>query len=153
MTTRSQIGHVITEVDGDELTVYLNQYAGEEPHEIQIDGRACTVSFDPSTATGRAATRTLIANLTAALTEHERACELLYSALKAGDWVVDIRVPIGDEPRCPHRAGLVDVLDFQCSRTTHDDYHHVAVDADYNVLAVRHATDRILPTGAPWLVP
>ena len=156
MTTRTQIGHVTHEVDGDELTVYLHQYADEEPHEIQIDGRACAVSFDPSLPDGRAAARTLIANITAALIEHERACARIYGALKVGDWCVEIRVPVGDEPRCSHHAGDAGIGmlagTVQCSRVPHEDLHHVAVDDSYDVIAVRHATDRILPIGAPWLV-
>lgn len=152
MTTRTQIGDVLTESCGDELTVYIHQYADEEHHEIEIDGRACSISFDPSAPNGRTGLRALIARLQEALDTHAAHCEKIYGDLKVGDWCVEVREPVGDEPRCQHTAGQVDVLAFRCSRVAHDDYHHVAVDDGYNVLAVRHATDRILPTGVPWSV-
>lgn len=136
--TRTQVGDVLQEANGDELTVYVHQYADEEINEIEVNGVATMLSYDPSTHVGRAQIKGLIARLTKALLLHEQGCEKIYGQLKVGDWCVSIREPVGNEPRCPCELGHPRFGSIQCSRTTHNDPHHIAVDEDYNVIAVVH---------------
>lgn len=151
--TRTQIGNVITEANGDELTVYLHRYGDEEPDEIEIDGKAAMLTFDPTTAAGRAQVRALIDRLDQALTTHGTAVEQLYGTLNVGDHCSQIRLARTGEKRCPHAAALTGVNGLvRCARPAHEDLHHVAVDDSYDVIAVRHATDYILPANAPWAV-
>jgi hypothetical protein len=97
--TRTQVGDVLQESNGDELHVYVHQYADEEINEIEVDGVAIMLSYDPSTHVGRAQVKALIARLNEALTLHEQGCVKLYGGLKVGDWCVSIREPVGNEPR------------------------------------------------------
>jgi hypothetical protein len=151
--TRIQVGDVCTESNGDEFTVFIDQYANEAPDAVTIDGKAANMVFDPSTQAGRAQIRTLIARLNEAMAIADAAAESIYGALKVGDHCSDIRVAIVGEKRCPHTAGDDGLTGLvQCMRPTHEDYHHVAVDECFDVTAVRHATDRILPAGVPWAV-
>jgi hypothetical protein len=143
--TRTQVGDVLQESNGDELHVYVHQYADEEINEIEVDGVAIMLSYDPSTHVGRAQVKALIARLNEALTLHEQGCVKLYGGLKVGDWCVSIREPVGNEPRCPSELPHPEHGSVQCSRTTHNDPHHVTVDADYNVIAVAHLVDQPLP--------
>lgn len=148
--TRTQVGDVCTEANGDEFTVYIDQYANEAPEQVTIDGKAVYMTFDPATQVGRAQMRTLIARLNEAMAITDAASESIYGALKVGDHCSDIRIATVGERRCPHTASAGKLI--QCMRPDHEDYHHVAVDENFDVEAVRHATDRILPVSAPWSV-
>lgn len=151
--TRTQVGDVCTEANGDEFTVYIDQYANEAPEQVTIDGKAVYMTFDPATQVGRAQIRTLIARLNEAMAITDAAAEDIYGALKVGDHCSDIRIATVGEKRCPHTAGDDGLTGLvQCARPAHEDYHHVAVDEHYDVIAVRHATDRILPASVPWSV-
>jgi hypothetical protein len=154
--TRIQVGDVCTESNGDEFTVFIDQYANEAPDAVTIDGKAANMVFDPSTQAGRAQIRVLIARLNEAMAIADAAAEDIYGALKVGDHCSDIRIAAvitRSEDRCPHAAGEDASTGLvRCMRPAHEDYHHVAVDEHYDVIAVRHATDRILPANVPWSV-
>jgi hypothetical protein len=142
--TRIQIGNVLTEANGDELTVYLHCYGNEEPDEIEVDGKACMLTFDPGTTAGRGQIRTFIQRLQEAVTAHATAVEEIYGQLKVGDDCSLIRACVDGETPCPHLAGTIGSLRLHCSRPAHEDFHHVTVDADYQVIAVRHTTDCVI---------
>lgn len=151
--TRIQVGDVCTEANGDEFTVYIDQYADEAPDAVTIDGKAANMVFDPATEAGRAQIRVLIARLNEAMAIADAAAEDIYGALKVGDHCNTIRIATVGEKRCPHTAGDDGLTGLvQCMRPGHEDYHHVAVDEGFDVIAVRHATDRILPASVPWSV-
>jgi len=143
--TRTQVGDVLQESNGDELTVYVHQYADEEHDEVEIKGEAAMISFDPSTPQGRTQVNALIARLQEALALHGQACEKLYGQLKVGDWCIGIRQPVGDDERCPSELPHPEHGSVQCSRTAHDDPHHVTVDEHYDVIAVVHLVDHVPP--------
>ena len=148
MATRTQIGNVCTEASGDEFTIYIEQWADEEPSAIVVDGKACYLIFDPGTTEGRAQIRTFAARLNEAMAVHSARVEEIYSTLKPGDHCGDIRLPLGDEKNCPHTIATSGHT-WQCSRVHHEDFHHVAIGDDYQVVAVRHATDHVLSAKVP----
>lgn len=135
--TRTQIGNVLTESDGTGLLVYVHQYADEEPDAIQISGHACDVVFDPSSPRSRQQVLDLCARLAEAITFHQRRCEQLYGDVQVGDWCPEIREPIDDEPQCAYVFNGP-IARPRCSRVEHADGHHVAVDDNYQVIAVTH---------------
>lgn len=134
--TRTQVGHVFQEKDGDEITVYIYQYGNEEPDEVEVNSRACLLSFELDTLRGRTQIRTLMDRLEEAMSLHRRQCNTLYGRLEPGDYCVEIRLPLKDEGRCSHATGP----GTQCSRAVHEDYHHITVDAEFTVTAVDHIT-------------
>lgn len=142
MPTKTQVGNVLTDVEGEEYHVYSSCWAGEEPNEILIDGSATYLAFDPSAPGGRKQVRELISRLTESLAVHAAAVEEIYGKLGVGDWCIDIRLPEPLEDRCefiidPDPSGPR----YQCSRAAHEDGHHVTVTADdYEVIAVEHVT-------------
>lgn len=143
--TRTQVGDVLQESNGDELTIYVHQYADEEPDEIEIKGEAAMISFDPSTTRGRNQIGAFIARLQDALALHEQSCHKLYGQLKVGDWCIGIRQPVGNDERCTSELPHPEHGSVQCSRTAHFDPHHVTVDEHYDVIAVVHLVDHAPP--------
>ena len=134
---RTQVGNVFQDSYGDEFLIYLHEFSDEEPNEVQITGRASEISFDPSSPAGRAGVLTLIDRLSEALREHELACQRLYGKLSVGDFCGEIREPVGDEPQCAYVFNGP-IARPRCSRVEHADGHHVAVDDNYQVIAVTH---------------
>lgn len=142
--TRIQIGDVCQESNGDEYHVHLDRYGNEEPDTIIVDGKACNLVFDPGTPAGRAQVHALIARLTQALTEHDKTVEEIYGTLQPGDHCPQIREPHGAETRCGRW-----MLMHRCSRVEHADRHHVCVDEDYEVIAVKHPTVAVVAGELP----
>jgi hypothetical protein len=150
-TNKQQIGDPVdlptrtNGIPGEQLTVTVEWYADEEPDCIEINGHACLVFFDPGTMTGRAQIRTLIGRLNQAMAFHTNRVEEIYGNLKDGDHCNNIRLPAKSEERCPrYMFTPCGQRGVQCSRAHHEDHHHVHVDDDYQVIAVLHATDRVL---------
>lgn len=141
---RYQVGNVIQESNGDEITVYIDQYGAEAPDSVTVEGQACNIVFDPGTMDGQAQIEALRARLAEALANHERAVEEIYGKLRVGDYCTEIRLPVKDERRCAHTV-TDGRMHWTCSRAQHVDFHHVNVDGDYRVIAVCHATDHVLP--------
>ena len=135
MATRIQVGNVLQESNGDEITVYVEQYGNEEINLVEISGKCCMLLWDPSTPGGRQQIRTLIDRLNEALAAHAVGVEQIYGELKVGDHCDGIRLPEADESNCAwHFNGS------ECSRPEHEDGHHVLVDDNYDVVAVHHVT-------------
>lgn len=141
---RYQVGNVIQESNGDEITVYVDQYGAEAPDAVTVEGEACSLVFDPGTTDGQAQIKILRARLAEALTVHDKAVEEIYGKLRVGDYCVEIRLPVKGERRCAHTVSE-GPLTWQCSRVQHVDFHHVRVDYNCQVIGVRHATDHVLP--------
>lgn len=132
---RTQIGNVLTESNGDEFTLYIHQYGDEEPDCIEIDGKACNMTFDPGTTAGLNQLTAFISRLTEAATEVDQRIEAIYGKLEVGDWCDQIRLAKTLQERCGthvHTSGA------RCSRVAHPDGHHIVVDDDFQVTAVSH---------------
>lgn len=134
MSTKQLIGEPITAYDGTPYTVTVETWANEAPECVTVDGYACLVMLGPGTRSGRAAITGLIGNLQGALAVHDQAVEEIYAGLKVGDDAGRIRVAHEGEAQCTHPLGGT-----QCHRVEHVDGHHVAVDGDFDVIAVAHA--------------
>jgi len=124
--------------DQEQITVSLEQFGNEAPDCLVIDGHACLLYFDPGTATGRRQIQTLRNLLDQALADVAHRNEEIYGSLRVGDHCGLIRVPGEGEPRCPIAISVGDGVLAQCDRVEHVDRHHVVVDGNYLVVAVRH---------------
>ena len=132
---RTQIGNVLTESNGDELTIYLNVYGDEEPDCIEVDGKAANLIFDPAVTAGRNQLTAFLARINEAVAEVDQRIEAIYGQLKVGDWCGQIRLAKTDQERCGthvHTSGA------RCSRIAHPDGHHVVVNEAFEVTAVSH---------------
>lgn len=59
---RIYIGDPITDPQGNDYGVYVEQWADEAPDLLVVDGYACGLYLDPGTTTGRAAITGLVTN-------------------------------------------------------------------------------------------
>jgi len=133
MATNHQIGDPLALPDGTTVTVNVESCGHDEPDCITLDGYAVLMHLDPGTVDGRALIEDLRQRLTDAVDFHTAWVEEHIGRLKVGDDLGGVRLAGENEEQCtfPFVGAL-------CGRPRHVDGHHVAVDANYEVVAVAH---------------